>query len=100
MGLLTLFAGGIVHFCLVLVDITLAFLLVKLLRCRFSWQFLEPFDRVGSPLVRHVNRTVGKSVQKAINKPLSEAQLTAASVLILVAIRTGVVLLFNELFAS
>ncbi len=100
MGLLTLLAAGIIHFILVLLDIATAFLVVRLLRKRFSWQFLEPFDRIGSPLVSYVNQRAGRRVEKALRKSFSEARLTAASLLVLVLLRTGIVLLFNALFAS
>ena len=99
MGLLNLLIGSMVHFSLLLLDIILAFLLVRLLRRRFSWQLLQTFDRIGRPLVNQVNQTVGQRVENTLGKSLSEVQMTAASMLILVAVRMIVVLLFNALLA-
>ena len=92
--------AGMVHFGLVLLDIILAFLVVRLLRSRLSWRLLETFDRIGSPLVNQVNKTVGQRLENLLGKPLSELQLTAASMLVLVAVRMTVVLIFNALVAS
>ena len=100
MGLLNLMISGMFHFGLVLLDIILAFMVVRLLRRRLSWQLLEAFDRIGSPLVDHVNHTVGKRIEKLLGRPLSEVRLTAVSMLTLVAIRAFVVLLFNALLAA
>ena len=100
MGLLTSIIASMIHLGLVLMDITLAFLVVRLLRQRFSCQLLEAFDRAGSPLVSQVNQALGQRIESALGKSLTEAQLTAASMLVLVAIRTAVVLLFNTLLAS
>ena len=100
MGLLNLVIASIVHFGLVLLDIILAFLVVRLLRRRLSWRLLETFDRIGTPLVSQVNQAVGQRVERALGKSLSDPQLTAASMLALVVIRTAIVLLFNALLAS
>jgi len=100
MGLLNLIAASIVQFGVVLLDITMAFLLVSLLRWRFPCQLLETFDRIGSPLVSQVNRVVGQRAERALGKSLSEVQQTAASMLILVVLRTIVVLVFNALLPS
>jgi hypothetical protein len=86
MGLLSLMIAGIVHFGLVLLDIILAFLVVRLLRRRLSWPLLETFDRIGSPLVSQVNDAVGQRLENLVGKSLSEVQLTAASMLFLVAV--------------
>ena len=101
MGLLKLVIAGIVHFGLVLLDIILALLVVRLLRRRLAWRILEAFDRIGSPLVSQVNQAIGQRIEGGIfRKSLSEAHLTAASMLALGTIRVVVVLLFNALLAS
>ena len=100
MVLLSLMIGSIAHFGLVLLDIILAFMAVKLLRGRLSWQLLEAFDRIGSPLVNQVNQAVGQRLENLFGKTLTEIHLTAASMLILVAVRMTVVLILNVVFAS
>jgi hypothetical protein len=100
MGLLRLVIAGVVHFSLVFLDIILALLVVRSLRRRFSWPILEAFDKIGSPLVSQVNQAIGQRIESVFRKSLSDAHLTAASMLVLVAVRAVVALLFNVLLAS
>jgi len=99
MGLINLLIAGAVHFAVVLLDIAIAFCVVRMLHGRFSWQLLAAFDEAGRPLVDWLACKVKKPVCRLWGRPLPPRYHVAAALTALALARALLISLFTLVFA-
>lgn len=87
MGILGLLIAGVLNLVLLAVDVTVFFLVVRVLRVRLDWGFLKRLDRVGSPLTDGVAAEVRKKLQLVWGRHVSERDALAFSLLAFLMVR-------------
>jgi hypothetical protein len=85
---------------LVLIDVTIAFLVVRILVQRFTSSLLSAFDRVGAPIVEEVTRRVGVAMEKLLGRPVSGRATLAGSLMGLLIVRGVAVAVLKAMIAS
>jgi hypothetical protein len=97
MGLFGLLALALGNLMLVLMDVTVAFLVIRVLALRFRNGLLSAFDRVGSPIVDEVTRRAGVAMEKLLGRSVSSRAALAASLICLTFLRVALVTVLNAM---
>lgn len=95
MGLLSLLLSAAVHLAVVLVDIAIAFCIIRVLRYYFSWDLLQAFDRAGKPIVEKIIARGRRALSRLAGHPVSARPGLAAGMCGLLVIRFILASLFN-----
>ncbi len=98
MGILTGFVAGVVHLAVVLLDVAIAFHVVHLLTCRFTWKPLEALERAGKPLVDCLVQGIQERLEDLGNRPVAARHAAGAVLAGLLLVRLLAVWLFHLAF--
>jgi hypothetical protein len=99
MGLFEPIAVALGNLALVLVDLTIALLLIRVLAQRFTNSILSAFDRVGAPIVEEVTRRVRVAMERSLGRTVSGKTALAGSLISLLLVRVAAVAVLKAMIA-
>ena len=99
MGILTPFIVAVFYLAVVLMDIAVAFLVVRILCRRFPARLLLAFDRVGTPLVKEITDRMRGPLERLCGRPVTDPFVLGASLICFLFARTTAVLIVRGLTA-
>ncbi len=100
MGFFTNLFAGFIHLLVVALDVIIVLLLVRVLNHRFSWRFLEAFDRVGRPLVDEIQTAVRKPLEDRMQSGLPELNLAVITLIGVGVTRFIIASLYNAFLSA
>lgn len=96
MGILINLLLSFVHLVLIAIDVTIFFVLIRILCYRWHSPWLESFNFAGQPLVNRLNNCTAKLSNRITHKSFSQKGLLNISIIALVIARIFLIALFSK----